>query len=183
MPGPPPKHPSQRRRRNIEGSSSRTLADTSTPRSRPPTLPGSKGLLPETRKWWKTAWASPMAEVWTDADVPALVRLALLHDLTARQFAIVRDGPIPHIKSEIIEEAESGNALMVNVVFRSPVSAAHLGEMRQLEDRLGLSPLSRRRLQWEIERAGAAGEGAESDGDELERRRQERFERAMGGGA
>jgi hypothetical protein len=32
-------------------------------------------------------------------------------------------------------------------------SATELGELRQLEDRFGLSPLARRRLQWEIEQA------------------------------
>src|SRR4051812_15935594 len=34
-------------------------------------------------------------------------------------------------------------------------NAAELAELRQLEDRFGLSPLARRRLQWEIEQAGA----------------------------
>lgn len=37
-------------------------------------------------------------------------------------------------------------------------SAAELAELRQLEDRFGLSPLARRRLQWEIEQAGGAAE-------------------------
>jgi hypothetical protein len=31
--------------------------------------------------------------------------------------------------------------------------AAELAEIRQLEDRFGLSPLARRRLQWEVDRA------------------------------
>jgi len=30
-----------------------------------------------------------------------------------------------------------------------------LGELRQLEDRFGLSPLARRRLQWELDQATA----------------------------
>ncbi len=32
-------------------------------------------------------------------------------------------------------------------------SATELAELRQLEDRFGLSPLARRRLQWEVEQA------------------------------
>jgi phage terminase small subunit len=43
---------------------------------------------------------------------------------------------------------------------RGDASAAVLSEVRQLEDRFGLSPLARRRLQWEIEKAGGAGADA-----------------------
>lgn len=38
-------------------------------------------------------------------------------------------------------------------------SAALLGEVRQMEDRLGLSPMSMKRLQWEVFDDGAAGSG------------------------
>jgi hypothetical protein len=72
-----------------------------------------------TRAWWKTIWASPMAAVWLEADVPALTRLARLLDL--------------------LGEGEP--------------SALLLAEVRHLEDRFGLSPLARRRLQWEIAQA------------------------------
>jgi hypothetical protein len=111
-------------------------------------------MLPYTRRWWRTVWASPMAAAWLDADLPALVRLAQLVDLTARQFEIVREGPKEIAQGDpIVVDGE----LRVRVVFDSPVSAALLAEARQLEDRLGLSPLSRRRLQWEIDLAAAAG--------------------------
>jgi hypothetical protein len=39
---------------------------------------------------------------------------------------------------------------------RAPV----LAEIRQLEDRFGLSPLARRRLAWEIAQAGGSAESA-----------------------
>lgn len=186
MPGPPPKHPSKRRRRNTEGSSTRTLIDTTPARTRTPTLPAASSMLKSTRAWWKTVWASPMAAVWTDADVPALVRLAQLHDLTQRQFDIVRDGPLAQITSERITRALPGDELEesieVKIIFRSPVNAAQLGEMRQLEDRLGLSPLSRRRLQWELERADQAAGVEEPPEDEVALRRQERYARALEGG-
>lgn len=74
-----------------------------------------------TRDWWRTVWASPMAAVYLDADVPALVRLAGLVDL----------------------------------VNRGTATTMTLSEIRQLEDRFGLSPLSRRRLQWEVSQAAA----------------------------
>jgi hypothetical protein len=60
-----------------------------------------------------------MAAIWLEADVPALVRLAGLVQLS------MEDDVQPQI----------------------------LAEIRQLEDRFGLSPLARRRLQWELEQA------------------------------
>lgn len=42
-------------------------------------------------------------------------------------------------------------ALLVELVSRGEVSATHLSEIRHLEDRFGISPLARRRLEWEIE--------------------------------
>jgi hypothetical protein len=42
-------------------------------------------------------------------------------------------------------------AWMVDTVYRGEGTAALAGEARQLEDRFGLSPVSRRRLQWSIE--------------------------------
>src|SRR6266550_8015252 len=112
MPGPPPKPASQRRRRN-KAPAVIKLANRRP--SKPPALP--KGFSPAARKWWATVWASPMAALWLEADVPALVRLAALVDL-----------------------ADSGD-----------MAPQVLAEIRQLEDRFGLSPLARRRLQWELE--------------------------------
>jgi hypothetical protein len=52
-------------------------------------------------------------------------------------------------------------------------SAAEMAELRQLEDRLGLSPMARRRLQWEVERAApeAATPAKRSRSDEERRLR------------
>lgn len=119
MPDPTPKPASQRRRRN---SAAAVRLPVDGPGVKAPKLPACKpALLASTKAWWATVWASPMAAVYLDADVPALVRLARLIDMDSRGLA---DG-----------------------VTRS--------EIRQLEDRFGLSPLSRRRLQWEIDQATA----------------------------
>ena len=126
MPGPPPKPPGTRRRRN-KGPSARNLgaAPPSRARPSPPELPGAENPLPETRAWWETVWTSPMAAVYLDADVPALARLATL----------------------------------VDRLHRGDAGARLLAEIRSLEDRYGLSPLARRRLQWEVERAGGESSG------------------------
>lgn len=44
---------------------------------------------------------------------------------------------------------------LVDRAARGEAGATVLAEIRQLEDRFGLSPLARRRLQWEVERPGA----------------------------
>jgi hypothetical protein len=79
---PTPKPPGQRRRRNVEQSKWREL-----PRAgrtgEPPALP-DRPWLARTVAWWETAWQSPMATAWEDADVDGLVRLAELKDLFAR---------------------------------------------------------------------------------------------------
>lgn len=67
-----------------------------------------------------------MAAVWLESDVPALIRLGHLLELTEK------------VK----------------------VSALIVGEIRQIEDRFGLSPKSRRMLQWEISNADDAEEAS-----------------------
>ena len=100
------------------------------PARKPPVLPDAETFLVGTRDYWATLWASPMAAAWVDADVPGLVRLTRLVDLTAR----------------------------------GDDRAQVLSEIRQLEDRFGLSPLARRRLQWEIDQISTASvETGEND--------------------
>lgn len=136
MPGPPPKPAALRRRRNaVTGPVS---LPTATVRD-VPRLTGIDRPLKSTREWWETVWASPMAKVYLDADVPALARLASFIDLASR-----------------------GEA-----------ASAMLSEIRQLEDRFGLSPLARRRLQWEVDASAHAVPDPEPPDDE------ERFLRAV----
>lgn len=173
MPGPPPKHSSVRRRRNLAPGAVELPGPAPREPGKRPTLPGSKDMLASTRAWWRTVWDSPMAVVWLDADLPALVRLAQLHDLTSRQFTIVREGPTPVLRDL--------NERVVAVTFESPVTAALLAEMRQIEDRLGLSPLSRRRLQWEVAHAQEALDAVAPKRDEVADARAARLARVAGG--
>jgi len=55
---------------------------------------------------------------------------------------------------------------LVDRASRGEAGATVLAEVRQLEDRFGLSPLARRRLQWELERPGANAvpAGSEDEG-------------------
>jgi hypothetical protein len=79
-----------------------------------------------------------MAVTFTEADIQPLTRLVVLVDDRAR--AESSDGLI-----EIVDRYHDGTELQVVVgEFKGD------GEIRQLEDRYGISPLARRRLQWEI---------------------------------
>ena len=122
---PTPKPSSQRRRRNKDAQpSTLPAAGFSGPI---PKLPSkSPAWLKLTKDWWTTIWRSPMATRWEDADVPSLVRLARLVDTVNRS-----DGQKSWMGSQ---------------------QANLLSEIRQLEDRYGLSPKSRASLRWEIAR-------------------------------
>lgn len=81
---PLPKPPGQRRRERPTGGRWRTLP-AARPFARPPLLPRKRpGWLKSTREWWDVVWSSPMASVWLEADVPALVRLAEMVEGRAR---------------------------------------------------------------------------------------------------
>jgi len=83
MPGPAPKDPKLRQRRNKK-STRATLARNVEPRKRAPSLP-DRGNGQEwhklTKAWWRDLWHSPMADEYLRADEHALFRLAVLIDM------------------------------------------------------------------------------------------------------
>lgn len=93
-----------------------------------PALPTHIKWYPVVRDWWKRAWSSPMVPEWTDSDRDALYLAAGL----MQQFW---DPETP---------------------ASSRTSTA--GEVRQIMCQCGLTPMSRRSLQWEVERAESAQE-------------------------
>lgn len=120
MPGPPPKNPNLRQRRNK--SSSRALLPNKPKRQlRKPQLPKlEKGEVwhPFAVKFWETIWASPMSAEFVHGDEPALLRLLFLTDR--------------YWKGGSLEVAK---------------------EIRMMEQQFGLTPLSRRRLEWTVAQA------------------------------
>jgi hypothetical protein len=98
------------------------------PQTNPKVPPLPKGIrwYPQVRDWWKRAWSSPMKPEWTESDVDALYLAAKLQ----QQFWDPDTTP--------------------------NVCRALAGEIRQLFSQCGLTPMSRRSLQWEIERAESA---------------------------
>lgn len=123
MPGPAPKHPSTRARRNRTSTASTLQAD---PKLKAPELP-DQAWHALTVSWWRDVWSSPMAPEFDDSDRHGLFALAML----------VND----------FWTAETARE-------RRDLAA----EIRQQGQRFGLSPIDRRRLQWEIERTEEAQE-------------------------
>lgn len=99
---------------------------------------------PETQRWWRETWASPMSKVWMPSDVTNVRILALL-----------------------VDDAVRGCA-----------TAAQLAAKVQLEDRLGLSPMGRRRLAWELGNTNPDADAAAPDPND--KPDEERFLRLVG---
>jgi hypothetical protein len=118
MPGPLPKNPVIRQRRNK--SSSRAVL-TMTPENRMvkkpnlPRLDTGEEWHPMARKFWEDIWESPMSAEFTHGDEPALFRLVFL----------------------------------VNAFWKKP-NLAVSKEISSLEKEFGLTPMSRRRLEWTV---------------------------------
>lgn len=134
MPGPQPKNPSTRARRNKQSTAATLKADAAIVA---PELPDGFGWHSLTLEWWRDVWASPMAPEYDDSDRHGLFMLAM----------VVND----------FWTAESPTS-------RKEAAA----EIRLQAQRFGLSPMDRRRLQWEIERtdeAQAKGDRRRSAGE------------------
>jgi hypothetical protein len=121
MPGPAPKHPSTRSRRNRSSTASTLTAD---PTLEAPKLP-TRLWHEQTRAWWRDIWSSPMAPEYDESDQHGLFALAVLVD----DFWQTDDAKL-----------------------RKDLAA----EIRQQRQCYGLTPIDRRRLQWEIEKVDEA---------------------------
>lgn len=75
MPGPAPKDPSTRARRNKTSTAS---VIASNPELVAPALPAGFDWHPMTERWWNDIWASPMAPEYVDADHHGMFRVAML---------------------------------------------------------------------------------------------------------
>lgn len=117
MPGPAPKNPAVRQRRNARATRATLPAETQ-PIASAPRLPKNPNGEWETltRKWWRDVWSSPMRDEFLRADLGALFRLAILVDM--------------FWKSGSLDIAK---------------------EIRMIEKEFGLTPMSRRRLEWTVE--------------------------------
>lgn len=93
-------------------------------------------ILGTTRKSWNELWNSKLAGSFVDTDLPTLRRLYSLIDERERAYRAVKD------KGRMVEGSQK--QLVINPLLKQ--MSVYDTEIRQLEDRFGLSPASRLRL-------------------------------------
>lgn len=129
---PIPKPPGLRQRRNKVSTRAVLPSAQASAKNKVPPLPKrelqTEKWHPRVLEWWSAVWKSPMAAEFLDADKRG--GLYLLAELQQQRWS-TRDA------KELVALAS---------------------EIRQQEVRFGLSPIDRRRLQWEVERGEQAEE-------------------------
>lgn len=129
---PLPKPAATRQRRNKTSTRATLPSESDSKNGKVPALPKRRPRTgswhPRVVAWWQSVWRSPMASEFLDADRPRLEMIAELH----QKFWMAAD------------EGESVTKLA--------------GEIRQQELLFGLTPMDRRRLQWEVEKGESAAE-------------------------
>jgi hypothetical protein len=103
------------------------------PAKEPPAAP--RGLLTSSKRDWTAFWASDVATIVQDSDLPALERLWLLRDERKRFARVFRDSPF-------VAGSKGQQRLNPAASWIATLDP----EIRALEDRFGLSPLGRSRL-------------------------------------
>lgn len=165
MPGPAPKRP-QNRSRAPRGSSL-TVIDGARARAKVPPAPA--GLSSAIRAVWQTFWASPLAQHVIDTDVAALRRLFRLYEQRERYIEMAADNTL--------SLGSTGQLTLHPLVKQVDVLDA---KILALEDRYGLSPMSRLKLQVTLGDAGksladlnkalaATGDSSEAEPDDPRR--------------
>ena len=131
MPGPAPKPADKRQRRNKKNNivlmPDRGVVATPDP---------PKGLLKNTLAQWDKYWGSQLAQATEiETDLPAITRLFTLYDERERAYRAFR-------KQRFIKGSQG--QIVLNPIGRHMNTLD--AEIRQMEDRLGLTPRSRLQL-------------------------------------
>ena len=179
-PGPLPAH--DKRRRNAPTIPTVTL-NASGPSTPPPEIPKWVTLHKAGSKWWKWAWRTPQACGWgTNVGFESMVsrRAMLEDDLDALEQAntdVVEQAEL----LDLLEQGESIRWMFQRLAGMSSGRLAIMKEMRELDDRLGLTPKGLAALRWviiedpegmaEVEEAAASAAADQAEEDELAARR------------
>ena len=144
MPGPLPKAADQRRRRNAP-----TIPTTKLPAS------GRAGAPPESpyelaeagAAWWDWAWHTPQAAAWSAGDLYVIARrasfedyLAALHDIEGLDLCDLLEA----------ENAKAFRFVVQRIAAMATNKLQITKEMREIDDRLGLTPKGFAALRWEV---------------------------------
>lgn len=135
-----------RRRRNAP-----TIPTTDLPaRGRPgdaPEPPATVELADSARAWWTWAWSTPQAAGWSAGDLYLIARRASLEDDLATIGAVESVDLLRAMGTELPSQfIDMVGRLAALATGRLPIYR----EMRELDDRLGLTPKGLAALRWTI---------------------------------
>lgn len=122
----------------------------------PPKLPPTAELRKAGRAWWRWAWATPQAAAWALGHEGIVARRASLEDDLAA-LELVQGLDFDEFVGEHMKDVREA---VQRVAALATGRLQIMREMRELDDRLGLSPKSMAQLRWTIKGDGA-GEAAE----------------------
>lgn len=146
-----------------------------------PRPPKAYELADRGKAWWSWAWKTPQAAAWSAGDLLAIARRAALED----DLQTLEDAPELDVADMLRQEpSEASKELEYFIRRLSSMATGRLAvmkEMRELDDRLGLTPKARAALRWEIVAPQPVEEPTDGD-DEVSRRREERKARLATGG-
>lgn len=144
MPGPLPSP--NRRRRNAP-----TIPTTNLPaggrEGRAPRVPSWTPLGKAGRAWWRWAWSTPQACGWAAGHEAVVARRAALEDSLA---AISEVHSLDALDILSAADAKEIRHLIGHLASLATGRLAICREMRELDDRLGLTPKGMAALRWTI---------------------------------
>lgn len=147
MPGPLPKPGARRRNAPTIPSTLLPAGGYSGPVPRVPKSLGAAG-----KTWWRWAWRTPQAKGWDGGSVWVVGRRASLEDDLAALAIEDSDFNL----AELLQMPYDESLKRLEWVIRKLHALAGgrlavVREMRELDDRLGLTPKGRLALRWEIQ--------------------------------
>ncbi|WP_171110619.1 MULTISPECIES: hypothetical protein [unclassified Streptomyces] len=152
MPGPLPAENKRRRNAPTVPTTKLPVGGRTAPTPRPPTWAklGKVG-----RAWWKWAWSTPQACAWAPGHEAMIARRASLEDDLAAL------GTVNSLElSELLDaDAAGANELKGLLQRLAALASGRLAicrEMRELDDRLGLTPKGMAALRWTVVDDGTA---------------------------
>jgi hypothetical protein len=115
-----------------------------------PRIPkGSVELGAAGRAWWRWAWSTPQAAAWDAGSFQVVLRRARLEDAVAllEEFDL---GEPPSDPAEVPEYLETLKWVIQVLKGAATGVLGVMREMRELDDRLGLTPKAMAQLRWSI---------------------------------
>lgn len=153
MPGPLPAE--NRRRRNVP-----TVPTTKLPvggRTGPAPRPPSWAKLGKIgRAWWKWAWTTPQACAWAPGHEVMIARRASLEDDLAAVGTVTSLELSELLDADADDNAAALRSLLQRLAGLASGRLAICREMRELDDRLGLTPKGMAALRWTVVEQGAS---------------------------